>query len=402
VPLFTYKAKDDKGKIVEETIQATNRQEAASVLKAEELQVLTIKRVESKTESLFGGRISVAEKAALCRFLGTMLRAGMSLPEAVDIIRQETVNKRLREILTDVAFQIRKGSSLSAVFSQYTKDFDPVFLTMIKAGEESGTLDKSFDYLAQQLLASHEMMQKVKGALMYPAVIVLAMLANGVLMITFVLPKIADVFTKIDIEIPTATRIMLSFSNFIGENTILVLGVFFFLIIFAFLLLYIQRTRKALLSVLVKFPLVKRLASQMDISRFARTLATLLRSGVPIMESLDVAADTLSQPRLNKEAKQFSVEVAKGEPLSEVLVKSRQSFPAVMVQTVKAGEKSGSLEDVLQEMAEFYEKEVDYSLKRLTALLEPVLMLVIGVAVGAMVLMMVTPIYSIVGGMEGL
>ena len=401
MPLYTYKAKDKKGKIVEDVLQAANRQEAASILKAESLQILTIKNIETKLSTMVSGSISVSEKAAMCRFLATMLRAGLPISEAIEIIRKETVNKRLRKVLVDVSFQTRKGSSISMTLSKYPKDFDPVFLTIIKAGEESGTLDKAFDYLAKQLLASHEITQKVKGALVYPAVILVAMLANAVVMIAFVLPKISEVFSNLDLELPTATRMILGLGNFVGENTLLVLGIFVLLFFIAILLFLVQSTRAAIVNLISRLPVVKKLASQIDVARFSRTLSTLLASAVPILPALDVSANALSQPSLKKRAKEFSAGVAAGESLSTVLLKGKKVFPLVMVQTIRAGEKSGSLEVVLQELAEFYEREVDHSLKRLTSLLEPVLMLIIGVAVGAMVVMMIVPIYSIVGSMQG-
>lgn len=401
MPLYTYKAKDKKGKLIEDVTQAGSRQEAADNLKSEGLQILNIKSPETKLESLFSGRVSVSDKASFCRFLATMLRAGMPLPEALNIIGKESENKRLRTILADVTFQIRKGSGLSVSLSKYPKDFDQIFLTMVKAGEESGNLDKTFDYLSKQLLASHEMTQKVKGAMVYPAVILVAMLANGILMITFVLPKISEVFSQLNLDLPFTTKLILGFGNFVGENTGAVIGGFLLFLLITFLLFYLRTTRKIISNIFISLPLVKKLVDQIDVARFARTLSALLKSAVPILNSLDVSSDTLSQDKLKKEAKKFSEQVAAGESLSEVLVKSKKIFPQVMIQTIRAGEESGSLEVVLEELADFYEKEVDYSLKRLTAIIEPVLMMVIGVAVGAMVVMMIIPIYSIVGSLEG-
>ena len=216
-----------------------------------------------------------------------------------------------------------------------------------------------------------------------------------------ILPKISNVFSQLNLKLPKTTSLILAFGNFVGENTALVLGGAALLLFIIFLIFYIRKTRNILGQFFSRAPMVKKLVDQIDVSRFARTLSALLKSAVPILTALDVSSDTLSQDRLKKEAKKFSAAVAGGESLSEVLVKSKKIFPQVMVQTIKAGEESGSLEIVLEELAEFYEREVDYSLKRLTAIIEPVLMLVIGVAVGAMVVMMVIPIYSIVGSLEG-
>lgn len=400
MPLFTYKAKDKNGKIIEETIQAANREEADALLKAENLQTLTIKNLDKGVGPVFGGQVSVSEKAAFCRFLATMIRAGLSLYEAIEIIKQESENKKMKKILADISSQIRKGKSLSLTFSKYKDVFDPVFLTMVKAGEESGTLEQTFDYLSAQLSRSYEFSQKIKGSLMYPAVIITAMMGVGILMIGFVLPKISTVFLNMRIPLPTLTRVILNFGKFVGDNLVLVLGFIVGLFISAIILLSIDKTKKALIILLAKLPAIRKIMDQVDVARFSRTLSILLKSGVPIVDALNVSAESLTQPRFRSRAKQFSIGVAKGEALSQALVGGPRVFPLIMIQTIKTGEKTGSLEQVLQELADFYEKEVEFRLKRLTSLIEPVLMLLIGIAVGVMVIMVVAPIYSIVGGLQ--
>lgn len=398
MPLYSFKAKNKKGEIVDDVIQASTRREAASLLAADDLAVLIIRKLDKKIGGFLGGGISVSEKAAFCRFMATMLKAGLPLPEALDIIRQETQSKKLHEVLYDTSFNIRKGASLSSVFARYKSDFDTVFLTMIKAGEESGTLDKSFEYLARQLLGSYELSQKVKGSLMYPAVIVVAMLANAVVMISFVLPKLSDVFLQLDVPLPPVTKFVLIFGKTVGQNLALSFGALFGALLLIVMLFVIRSTRTLILSFLVRLPVISKVMMQLDVARFARTLATLLKSGVPIMAALDVSTDVLKQPQIRKQAEEFAKGVARGESLSEILSRGKRYFPVTMIQTIRAGEKSGSLEVVLEELANFYELEVDYSLKRATSLLEPLIMLVIGIAVGAMVVMMISPIYSIVGG----
>lgn len=401
MPLYAYKAKDKKGKLVEDVVQATSRSEAASIVTSNELKILTLKSLDKKFNSVLGGKIKLADKASFCRFMATMLRAGLPLPEAVDNIREETKNEHLKKILFDVAFQIRKGSSLSSVLSKYDKDFDTFFLTMIKAGEKSGTVEKSFDYLSKQLLASYELTQKIKGAMMYPIIIIVAMSANAIVMITFVLPKLSDVFTQLNVELPTMTRLVLNFGTFVGNNTILTIGIFLMIAIATVMLFVIDATRSLLFRLSLKIPAIYNLILDIDVARFSRTIATLLESGVPITGALEVSAGVLKSPKLSKKAAEFSEGVSRGEKLSDLFLTGKDVFPAVMIQTIRAGERSGNLGEVLEEMSDFYEKEVDFSLKRLTALLEPLLMLIIGVAVGGLVLMMITPIYSLVGGFDG-
>lgn len=398
MPLFSYKALNTKGKVIEDTIQATNKKDAATILLGNELKVLTLKNLESGI--VIGGGISISEKANFCRFMGMMLRSGLPLPEALEVIRRESKNSHMQKILADVSFQTRKGRSLSSVLALYKNDFDPVFLTIVAAGEQSGTLEKSFDYLAKQLLASYEFSQKVKGSLMYPAVIISAMVGEGFLMAFFILPRLSNVFLNLNMELPFATKIILNAGNFIGENTLLVLvGSLILFIATAFLFVYTP-TRRAIILSLGKLPAVRKMMNEIDVARFSRTLAILLKSGVPIIQSLDVSANSLTQPKWKEAAKTFSTRVAKGESLSEVLLDEKNKFPVVLAQAIRTGEETGSMDVVLEELADFYEKEVDYSLKRLTSLLEPVLMLLIGVAVGVMVILIITPIYSIVGGID--
>ncbi len=398
--LFVYKAQSTRdNSIVEDTIQAGSRAEAAQNLKTNGYQVLSLRSLEGG-RSLFGGTIGVSEKAAFCRFVSTMLRSGMSIPEAVDIIREETKNKALQRILADISFQTQKGKSLSSVLSNYKQDFDPIFLTMVRVGEQSGTLEKSFQYLSKQLAASHELSQKVKGSMMYPAVIVVAMFGNGLIMMLFVLPKIAGAFLNLDVPLPIYTKVVLAVGDYIGKHTPTVVAGMGVTILIMVILFFLQPVRRSFMKFITKVPGIRGVVRQIDIARFSRTLSTLLANGVPIVESLDVASDSLNDPRLKAEAKKFSEGVAKGESLSDILMKHRKEFPPVMIQTIRAGEKSGSLEEVLGEMADFYESEVDYSLKRMTGLLEPIMMLCIGAVVGIMVIIMIAPIYSIIGGLQ--
>lgn len=400
MPIFNYKAKKENGEIVEDSIQAASKEDAASALRAQKLQILTLGSTEGKFQNFFKGHISTSEKAAFCRFLSTMLRSGLSLPEGVEIIKQETKNKKMNKVLSDISYQTQKGKSLSSVLSVYPDEFDRIFLTMVKVGEESGTLDKSFDYLAKQLSASHEMSQKIKGSLMYPAVIVLAMIGNGLLMAIFVLPRISSVFLKLELPLPSYTQLLLTAGDFFGKHSLLVimltgLGVVFFVGIIT-----LRTTRNAIINVLSGFPVIRKVILNIDIARFSRTFSTLLKSGVPIVEALDVSAQSLQGKKLRHAAAHFSDDIAKGQSLSDILIKTRGIFPGIMIQTVRAGERSGTLDQVLEELATFYEQEVEFGLKRMTALIEPVLMLLIGVVVGVMVIMMIAPIYSIIGGLQ--
>ena len=399
--VFDYKARDKKGKIVHDTIESSSRKEVASLLRDEGLQILTVRKISQSKSALEKLRsVPVIEKATFCRFMSTMMKAGLPLSEAISIIAKESSNKKMHRILIDMQYSIQRGQKLSAVFSRYPEVFDPVFLTLTKAGEQSGTLEQSFEYLSAQLMKSYELNQKVRGALMYPAVIISAMLGIGILMITFVLPRISNVFLRLRIELPFFTRVLPQVSDFLGKNDILVVIIAIAVAVTSILLLQMTKTRRIVIQIFGKAPVISRLFDQLDLARFSRTFSTMLKSGVPILDSVKVSVNLLSQEKFSKLGKNFEEEIQKGKTLSEALTKGEGVFPSLMIQSVSAGEKSGSLEVVLAELADFYEQEVEHTLKGLTSILEPVLMLIIGVAVGAMVIAIIAPIYSVIGNLQ--
>jgi type IV pilus assembly protein PilC len=401
MPQFKFKSVNAQGQLVEDTKTAKTREELAQILKSDGYKVLSIKPVEKKGEiKLFAKKIPLAEKANFFKFMATMLKAGLSVSEGVEVVKEETQSEELKKVLTDISYQTSRGSSLASVLATYKKDFDPVVMAIVKVGEESGTLDKSFEYLGVQLSADYEMTQKIRGAFAYPAVIMSAMGAVGLYMIVGVLPKVSGAFMKLNIQMPFATLMIMKLGVFVGENTIVVIGAIVGLAVLLVLTIMLPPVRKQILSLFAKLKPVKKVLDQIDIARYARTLSTLTRRGVSIVEALEISADTITQPKLHTAAKKFSGEVTKGKLLSQALLEEKKTFPPVLVQTVRAGEKTGMLDKVLEEMAEFYEAEVERSIKKLTDLLEPVLILVIGVLVGGMVVMLIAPIYNVVGSLQ--
>src|SRR3989344_3993748 len=394
--IFEYKVKDKQGKIVQDIIESTSRKDAAISLRDQGYQVLTVRKT-MPTQSFLDKtrRISTVEQAIFCRYLSTMMKAGLPLAESIEIMAKESTNRKMGRILRDLQFSLQRGQKLSTVFSRYPEIYDSVFLTLTRAGEESGTLEQSFDYLAKQLMASYELSQKVKGALLYPAVILSAMMGVGVIMITFVLPRISTVFLRLNIKLPLATKLLLTISQFMGNNFPWIIGSALLLLSALVVIIRFARTRKALARFSSKFPVLSRLFDQLDLARFSRTLSTLLKSGVPIVESIRVSVELLTQTKFDRYPDGFDDSIQKGQSLSDAIAQGEGIFPGLMTQSIRAGEKTGSLEVVLEELAQFYEQEVEHTLKGLTSILEPVLMLVIGVAVGAMVISIIAPIYSI-------
>lgn len=403
--VFKYKAKAKNGEIKEGVLMAGSKKEAGEELKDKQLSPLFVQKLDGKEGKknlpLFSQHISLIEKANLCRYLSTMINSGLPLPEAVEVIASETTHPLMEKILDDVRAGLQSGQPLSSAFSKYPDVFDEVFLTLIKAGEESGTLGKSFDYLGKQLYADYELTSKVKSTLAYPTVIVCASMGLGVAMLVFVVPQIAPILLNLNKEFPLPfyTLLILQTGLFISQKILFFLGILVFLAIMLFLFFRKPAGRRALGNFFSRTPFFGQLFTKLVLGRFSRTLATLLKSGVPIISSLRVAASTLTLPQFKNLTSIFVGEVEKGVSLSETLKKTRL-FPPMMTRMVSTGEKTGSLDKLLLELAQFYEEEVSNALKTLTSVIEPILMLIIGIGVGVMVVSVIAPIYSFVGSLS--
>lgn len=404
MPIFEYKALNQEGKIVKDRLTAAVESEIAILLKKKNLSPLLIKKIDHQQAifPFFSRKIHLPllEKINFCRYLAVIIKAGLPLLEAIELIGQETTDKGMKQIINDLRYQLQTGKALSSALAGYPDFFDEVFLAIINAGEQSGTLEQSFSYLADQLYADYEMRQKTKGMLYYPAVIVATMFAVGSLMMMVVLPRIAEVFLRMNIHLPFYTRVLFNFSLFLQTHRWLFFFIIVFLIVIFGLFLKSKKGRKILIRLFSFLPLFSRFLAEIDLAHFNRLLSTLLNSGVPITDSLRIAASSLTQPKYEKLAGIFEEELSKGQSLSKILKKVKGGFPPLMIRLVVVGEKTGNLEKLLLDLANFYESEVSLSLKNFINLLEPILMLIIGIAVGAMVISIISPIYSILGGLS--
>ncbi len=298
MPQFNYSARDPTGKIISESLSATSLEEAANILRAQRYQILKIKQ---KTKREIGrkslsGNLSVVDKANLCRYLATMIGAGLPITEAISTITRDTTNKTLKGILVDIQNSLQQGESLSDTFARHPQ-FDKVFVTIIKAGEQSGSVQQSFKYLEQQLMATHNLSQTVKGALIYPAVIISTMFGVGAILIIFVVPQIAQVFLTSDFPVPKLTTIVLQGGLTLRANLAIIGAGLTVSIIGVIIALKTTSGRNLFIGIIKSIPGISGIFEKLDLSRFSRTLATLMHSGVPITQSLAVSTVTLSQSK---------------------------------------------------------------------------------------------------------
>lgn len=272
-------------------------------------------------------------------------------------------------------------------------------MILVKAGELSGKLAEVFTYLELELRAEYNLNSKVKGALLYPGVVFSAMIGIGAMMFFFVLPQIGRVFLSLKLPLPFITRWLFQFSLFLSGQFLPIIVSTVILIIVGFFAIKSQVVRELIVRLIQPVPVVKDLVKRVDLARFNRIFSTLLKSAVPITEALEISLKTLSWPDYRRMAGVFPEEIRKGKSLSSIMHDNRV-FPSLMVQMVAAGEKTGTLDTILADLATFYEGEVEEELKNLTQILEPVLMLLVGIAVGAMILSIIAPIYSVVGSFQ--
>jgi len=394
---LTYKALDANKQVTMGSLTAKNRQEAAQILTKRGLSPLVISEIPER--STVKGSLPQIDRITFCRYLATMLASGLSLSEGIDVLREETKQPMMRRILGDMSYSLEQGQQLSSVFERYPNVFEPYFLTLVRAGEVSGKLADIFKYLENELRSEYSLKAHIQGALLYPGVVFTAMLGLGMIMFFFVLPQIGKVFLNLRIQLPLFTKLLFTFSIALSKQFIpitlgLIIGA-----IGAFFALKRRVVKDALLRLIRPIPLISNLIKKVDLARFNRIFSTLLKSAVPITEALEISLSSLGWYEFRKLAKVFPQEIRKGKSLSQT-VKEYRIFPTLELQMIAAGEKTGTLDVTLADLATFYEEEVEEELKNLTQIIEPLLMLLVGIGVGVMIISIIGPIYSVVGNFQ--
>lgn len=398
---FTYSASTDSGRVVKGTRHAESKKDLGREMSAEGLllmsaepQRLTLK--DRLTAINFGG-ISVIEKVMFARHLSIMIKAGIPLVESLQISVDQTSNKSLKIILGDILESVRNGNSLAKSLDKQRRTFGGLFINMVKVGESSGTLDKNLEYLSKQLEKDYEIRQAVKSAMLYPAVILIAAILLGAALSVFVLPKLVDLFQGLNVELPIITKIFLSIASFISDWIIWILCFIILVIIMLRVFIRIPAIQKTFHRALITLPFIKELTRRVAITRFTRTLGTLLQSGLPIFESLSITKDTVENRIYQDVISDLITRVEKGKLLGSGLAENEKYFPKVVSRMITVGEKTGKLGDTLGYLTEFYEGEIDNTTKNLTTVIEPILLIVIGLIVGGLGIAIITPIYQLSG-----
>lgn len=343
--------------------------------------------------TLFEG-VSLKDKMLFARNLSIMISSGVQLPKAILTLKNQTKNVYFQKVLQEISESIQTGSPLGDALEKYPKVFDRLFVSMVRVGEAGGSLEEVLKIVAVQLEKEHNLVSKVRGAMMYPAVIMVAMIGVGILMLTYILPKITGVFEGMEVELPATTQAIIAVSDFLRQNAILVALGAFGSIIGLGMFARTESGRKSFSFLAIRTPIIKEIVIKTNSARFARIYSSLLRSGVSVVDSLAIIAQTLSNYYFQKAITDSVDAVQKGVALS-VSIESAQVFPILVPQIVEVGESTGKTEEVLLKLAEFYEEDVDQMTKNMSSIIEPVLMIVIGGGVGFFAVAMLTPMYSV-------
>jgi type II secretory pathway component PulF len=342
-------------------------------------------------------KLTEPDKLAVVEGLSIMLNAGIPILESLESIAEDMTRKNSRLVLTDLSNEISSGKTLSEAMEKYPDSFDPVLISLVKSGEASGNLDKVLSHVANNIKATIDTANNIKSALFYPILVVVALIGVSLFAFTYSLPKVAEVFLDLEIDLPFYSSFILKSSLFFKDYVLYFAAALILIIIVAVRLLMITRVRRSFFSFLTKVPSIRTLIKFMDLSRFTNTSSLLLTAGVPIIDVLDISKNVVTSPKLKMDIDYLKDSLAQGLNLSEAMKGKATSFPSLLRRVVGVGEETGNLDTTLADISDHYEKKFTDIIKNLTVLLEPILIVLIGIVVLIVLIAIVVPIYQVIG-----
>jgi type IV pilus assembly protein PilC len=345
------------------------------------------------TDSLHS--ISLDEKVVLSRNLAAMLEAGLTISRALGVMERQTKNPRLKSVIGSIIGDVKRGGTLSSGFAKFPNIFPALLIAMVKAGEESGKLAESLRVVSTQMERASNLTKKIRGAMIYPSIVLTAMVGIGILMLIYVVPTLTQTFTELHTELPPTTQFIISASNFLVAHTVFTIAAMMACILAIVYGLKTNEGKRVIDWVVLVIPVVRTIALETYSARTTRTLASLLSAGVDVVLSIGITRDVVGNFYYRKVLTDAESTVTKGGQLSEAFTKHPEIYPPLVAEMVAVGEETGRLSELLKDTAEFYEESVERQTKDLSTVVEPVLMIVIGAAVGFFALSMIAPIYSL-------
>lgn len=400
MPRYSIRASSNKGEEIRGEREARDPLELSRVLRNEGLTLILATPVSARSQKLdaitsFIGGVRLRDKILFADNLGSMITAGLSLSRALDVIERQSSSENFKKLVRSITEKVRAGSSLREALSAQRNVFPPLFIAMVGAGEESGKLPEALGIIAEQMNKSYELRRKVRGAMIYPAVIVCVIILIAILMMIYVVPTLTATFKDLNVELPLTTRIVIAISDFASAHPFLIIGGFPFLIL---LLLSVARTsagKRLLDSLVLRLPLIGTIVRKVNSATTMRTVSSLISSGVPMLEALVITREVVQNGNYRIVIDRAKEAVEKGRTLSSILKTEEDLYPVLVGEMAAVGEETGDLPTMLMKGAIFYEKEVDQVTKNLSTIIEPVLMVIIGIAVGFFAIAMLSPMYSL-------
>lgn len=398
--LFSYKAVKKDGTQYEGTLDAADKfalykrlhEDGDTVLEATE------KGKKSTTAGLFSisfGGVKTADRIMFAKNLSAMLKAGLPLARALTVLERQMTGKAWKPIFASLTESLSKGTSFSAALALFPKTFPALFVSMVAAGEESGSLAQSLSIVGEQLEKSYLLQKKVRGAMMYPAIIFGVMIVIGVMMLIFVIPKLTSTFKEFNTELPMATRFVIWISDFFESNYILIIIGLLILAAGTVVFLRTKLGKRVMGKVTLKMPIIGPIAMEVNSARVSRTLSSLLSSGVEVVTAIKIAGDVVQNVYYKEMLARTAEDIQKGSTLQSLFMPRGDLYPSFVSEMIGVGEETGTLSKTLFEVAVFYESEVEQKTKDMSTIIEPFLMVFIGIGVGFFALAMISPIYSL-------
>lgn len=404
--LFSYKAKTSTGEIIQGVMESADRFTLSRELKSRGNTPISVTEKKVSTFNFLNtfsntfSRVNIAELIIFTKNLSGMLKAGLSLSRALSVLKKQTKNKNFNKILESLNSELDSGGTISTGFSKYPNVFSKLFVSMARAGEESGDLAGSLNEVGANLDKAYTLTKKVRGALIYPGVILSAMIVIGILMFAFVVPTLAKTFQELGVKLPASTNFIIGVGNFFSEYLLLSFGI---LIGGAMLIFYMFRApfmQKYIDFVILRLPIIGPMSKEINTARTTRTMSSLLLSGVSITRALEITGDVVQNVYYKRVLEQAIKEIEKGSPFSKAFEDHPNLYPVMMTEMVEVGEETGKLSDMLLQVATFYENEVENKTKNLSTVIEPVLMVFIGAFVGFFAISMISPLYSVMDNIK--
>jgi len=352
-------------------------------------------KISSLLSVSFGTGVKRNEIIRLAKNLSAMISAGLALSRALSVVERQSSNKNLKAVITGLSESVKKGSSFHEALAMYPRVFPQIFVAMVRAGEESGSLTDSLSVVALQMERSEELTRKIKGAMIYPTIVIIAVAIVGILMLIYVVPTLTSTFTELGVEVPLATRVIVALSDFMVTNVMLVLVALIALIVGGTAFVQSRIGNRIVLAFARRLPVIGELVRETYSARTARTLSSLLSAGVPVLDALSITKEVVHAEVFAEVIGEAEAHVRKGESLSQSFAAHSKLYPILMSDMLAVGEETGKVAEMLKQIAEFYEEDVAEKTKDLSTIIEPVLMIFIGAVVGIFAVAMIAPIYSL-------